>query len=261
MHKLPYYMTLAYPGDDGLTQRFKSYVETGYTNIQGINDMSVDFASFTGGFAGQTFQTVSLVKDESDTLTIQMYEITGSPVREFLETWVTGVRDPRSGIAHYHGRLYNAKMESLYAEINHTAEFIYTVLDPTARDIEFAAMFAHCFPTKVPKSHLNYESGSRDGVQMDVEFRTTKYESPAINHVGYWYNQASLVEYNYLKFTPNIVDAAASHAARPRTTSTIKGVRYTPNNITQNVLEMNEGGLYKDTSNTWTAPNTNPRDF
>jgi hypothetical protein len=63
-------------------------------------------------------------------------------------------------------------------------------------------MFAHCFPRRVPKSHLNYESGNRDNVQMDIEFATTKYESPAINDIGIWYTVNSKVKWNYLDFSP-----------------------------------------------------------
>ena len=60
------------------------------------------------------------------------------------------------------------------------------------------------FPTRVPKAHLNYEKGNRDNALLDVEFRTTKYESPAINNIGAWYIANSNVNYNYLDFDPNV---------------------------------------------------------
>ena len=91
-----------------------------------------------------------------------------------------------------------------YGEKNHTMEMFYVNLDPTAQMIEYVAMFAHMMPTRVPKSHLNYEKGNHDNAQLDLEFRTTKYESPAINDVGYWYITNSKVNYNYLDFDPNI---------------------------------------------------------
>lgn len=197
LHTAPYFMDKMYAEE---TKRFRSYIETGYTRIDGISDISVDFVEFEGGFNGDKFSAVSQAKDETDTLTISLYEQTGSPIREYIETWVTGVRDIRSGIAHYHGGLNVAP----YGEIHHTAEFIYINLDPTAQVIEYAAMFADAFPTKVPKSHLNFEQGNRDKVSMDLDFRVKKYESPAINQVGQYYLNASRIEYNYLKFNPNI---------------------------------------------------------
>ena len=200
VHKLPPFMNIMYPDK---STNFKTFIEAGYTRIDGIGDINVDFVDFEGGFNGQKFSNVSMAHDDTDTVTISCYEMSGSPLREYLDTWITGTRDIRSGVAHYHGGLDNG---IAYGERNHTCEFIYTAMDPTMRELEYSCMLAHCFPTKVSKSHLNYEKGTHEGVLLDMEFRTTKYESPAINNVGQWYNNASQVEYNYLDFDPNITE-------------------------------------------------------
>ena len=201
MHKPPLYMLHKY-GD--LTKRFKTYLETGYKAVDGIADIDVEFTSFEGGFNGQSFQTVQSARDNTESVTISVYELSGSPIREYLDTWVTGVRDIRSGIAHYHGAIEEGMP---YSERNHTAEFIYATYDPTGLTPEYCCMFAHCFPKNVPKSHLNYEAGNRSEVQMDIEFSTTKYESPAINDIGIWYTMNSKVRWNYLEFSPETPDA------------------------------------------------------
>ena len=200
LHKPPAFMLERYPD---MTRRFKTYLETAYTSLDGINDISVDFTDFEGGFAGQRYSTVMLARDETESVTIQVYELSGSPIREYLDTWVTGTRDPRSGIAHYHGVIADKGAE-YYSEKNHTAEMFYVNLDPTAINIEYCCMLAHMFPTRVPKAHLNYEKGNRDNALLDLEFRTTKYESPAINNIGAWYIANSNVNYNYLDFDPNV---------------------------------------------------------
>lgn len=200
LHKPPAFMLERYPD---MTRRFKTYLETGYTSIDGLSDISVDFTDFEGGFAGQRFSTVSLARDETESITIQVYELSGSPIREYLDTWVTGVRDPRSGIAHYHGVIAE-KGADYYSERNHTAEMFYVNMDPTAINIEYCCMFAHMFPTRVPKNHLNYEKGNRDNAQIDIELRCAKYESPAINNIGAWYIANSAVNYNYLDFDPRV---------------------------------------------------------
>lgn len=210
LYRPPYFMQVQYPEQ---TRRFKTLIETGFTRIDGIEDITVEFVDFEGGFAGQKFSNVSLARDDTDTLTITVYEQTGSPIREYIDTWITGVRDPRSGIAHYHNALVDHKDLVTYGEQAHTAEFIYLTLDPTGKDIEYACMFAHAFPTKVPKGHLNFEAGNRGNVQMDLEFRVTKYESPAINQVAKWYLELSQVNYNYLNFTPNITQNDVKNAA------------------------------------------------
>lgn len=209
LHKPPAFMLEKYPD---MTNRFKTYLETGYTNIDGIGDISVEFTDFEGGFAGQKFSTVSLSHDDTDTITIQVYELTGSPIREYLDTWVTGVRDPRSGIAHYHGVIAE-KGADYYSEKNHTAEMFYVNLDPTAQIIEYCCMFAHMFPTRVPKSHLNYSAGDRGNAQLDIEMRCEKFESPAINNIGAWYIENSKVMYNYLDFDPNVFEKGKGYSS------------------------------------------------
>ena len=210
LYTAPIFMDKQYPQE---TKNFRSLIETGYTRIDGIGDISVDFVDFEGGFNGDKFSNVSQARDDTDTLTITVYEQTGSPVREYLDTWVTGTRDIRSGIAHYHNALVDKANVVKYGEKYHTAEFIYMTMDPTGQEIEYACMFAHAFPTKVPKAHLNYEKGNRDNVQMDLEFRVKKYESPAINTVAQYYLAASQVEYNYLAFDPGITEAKVKAVA------------------------------------------------
>lgn len=208
LHKPPTFMNIKGTYEDETT-RFKQYLETGYTTVDGISDISVEFVDFEGGFNGQRFSNVSMARDDTDTITIAVYELAGSPVREYIDTWVTGVRDIRSGIAHYHGKIADGSIG--YKEGNHTAEMIYTNMDPTGLLCEYVCMFAHVFPTKVPKNHLNYEKGNRDNALLDLEFKVSKYESPAINSIGTWYLENSQVNYNYLDFDPTIGEQAVSN--------------------------------------------------
>ena len=211
-YKIPPFLNHIMPKE---SMRFKHLVESGFTRIDGIQDTNVETVDFEDGFGGQKFRNVSLASNDTDTITISIYEQSGSPIREYLDAWVTGMRDIRSGFAHYHGALdereiINDKGEKekqdgvLYGEKYHTGEFIYCTMDPTGRHIEYACMFAHAFPTKVPKSHLNYETRNRGNVLMDLEFAVQLYESPAINAIANYLVANSKVEYNYLKFTPNL---------------------------------------------------------
>lgn len=196
MHTVPEFMRRQF---EDMTLSFKSYVETGYKSVTGIGDVSADVITIEGGWAAQSFSNISKVMDDTDEITITLYEQSGSPVREFIETWMTGMRDPQSGVAHYHGAL-DADPNLEYGEKNHTCEFIYMDLDPTARYIEYACMFAHAFPTRISKSHLNYESGSRSEVQLDIPFKVTKYEGKYVNDLAYYYLGQQKLRYNYLDF-------------------------------------------------------------
>lgn len=203
VYQQPAFMDKFFPE---LTQRFKAYLETGFRSVNGIQDVQVEFTDYDGGYAGQKFSNVSYSHDDTDTVTISMYELAGSPIREFLSTWINGVRDQRSGVAHYHGHVedpaHTGNDYMAYGEENHTMELVYYTTDATARRVEYACLFAHCFPTKVPKDHLNYESGSHDAVDVEVEFRCTPYESRYINDLATFFMAADTIKYNYLDFNP-----------------------------------------------------------
>lgn len=213
MHRTPLFMEVAF---EDMTSNFKSLVETGAKSIGGVGDIGVEFTPIEGGFNNQSFQNISKTSDDSNQLSFTLYEQTGSPVREFLETWVTGVRDPRSGIAHYHGAVETPDHPAdgskyiPYGEKNHTAEFIYYSLDPTAHFLEYACMWAHCMPTTVPKDHYNYNSGDRDAPALNLTFNGTKYESRFINDIAINYIIKDQLEYNYLNFDPDFEGAGFS---------------------------------------------------
>lgn len=205
LHKSAIYMNALFPDK---TSNFKTIVETFTKSVDGIGDVEVEFTDYEGGFNADKFSSVQSSRDSTDTITISLYELQGSPIREYLDTWISGVRDPRSGVAHYHGLLDDEALctaEGIggYGDQYHTCEFVYVTHDPTAKKIEYSCLLANGFPTKVPKSHLNFESGNRDNVQIDLEFRVKKYESAAINDIAAWYTKTSVVKYNYLNFDPN----------------------------------------------------------
>lgn len=213
LYKPAPFMKLQYENE---TKRFKHLIETGYTSINGIQDTQVETVEFEGGFGGQKFRNVSLASNDTDTISITVYEQSGSPLREYLDAWVTGMRDLYSNIAHYHGAI---DAGTLYGEKNHTAEFVYVTMDPTGKNVEYAALLAHAFPLVVPKSHLNYESRNRANVPMEMQFAVQLYESPAINALANYLIAQSAVDYNYLNFTPN-PDAKRIQAANATKYST-----------------------------------------
>jgi hypothetical protein len=159
------------------TEAFKNYVEVGFKSFDGINDITMDTVDMEGGFAGNKITNPSNAKDDFDTFTLKIYEQLGSPVREFIDFWFTGIRDFKTGLAHYHGA------ELPYSVENHTASGIYIVTDPSglSSGLEYAAYISHIFPKKIPKSHLNFAAGSHDAVEMDLEFAGHKQEGPDIN--------------------------------------------------------------------------------
>ena len=75
---LPTFMEL---GNPNLTERFRNLTERGSNSFEGINDITVTTEEITGGFAGNSFKTVTNVKDDFDTFTMKLYELNGHPIR------------------------------------------------------------------------------------------------------------------------------------------------------------------------------------
>ena len=159
-------------------KKFKHILEYGNTSISGINDIDVNFVTLTGGYAGKSFDIPSYAQDNTNQFSVQCYEFSGSPIREVIHTWINGTTDLLTGLAHYNGDSI-PKLQS-----NQTAEFIYVATDNTGEAVEYACLFANCFPKAIKNEHFNYESGQHELVQYTIDFTCTKYESMQINKVA-----------------------------------------------------------------------------
>ena len=179
--RLPRFMELM---DSDMSKRFKHLVEFGFTRISGISDTTLDTEDITGGYTGAKFQVPSITKSDTEGVNISVYEFSGSPIRQYIDTWMTGISDPLTGHAHYHGMMSETCQ---FKASNHIMECIYVSTDPTGHEdgIEYACMFSNMMPKSVKKSHFEYESGSHPAVSVDLEFTATRYESPQINQVAY----------------------------------------------------------------------------
>lgn len=176
--KLPPFMMV---GNRKLTERFRNLTEKGHTSFSGIQDMSITTDDMVGGIAGNGFKLATNMKDDFDGFQMKVYELQGSPVREAIEYWLTGVRDPKSGYATYHGLVDT--IDGGYCAKNHTGELLYVVTDPSgsSKGIEYACLITNIMPTKVPRDHLNLNHGDHNLVQFDLDFTGEKYESAAIS--------------------------------------------------------------------------------
>jgi hypothetical protein len=192
--KMPTFMNKVLPNH---TKNFKHLVEYGFVGVDGIQNTTLNFEQVTGGYAGRQFDVATVAQDETNEITLKLYEFAGSPVREYMDMWISGISDPHTGIATYHGAIEAATDPVEYSQANHTMEAIYVQTDPTGRStgIEYACMFANMMPKQVKKDHFNYEAGTHSLVQVDLPFTAVKYESPQINSVA----KALIEKYSILR--------------------------------------------------------------
>lgn len=163
----------------GKLEKFKHIVEYGNTSVQGIADVTVNTESITGGYNGKSFEIPTMATDDSTQLSVNVYEFSGSPVREVIHSWINGTRDLLSGLSHYNGVEGIEKLQA-----NQTAEFIYVATDVTGMRPEYCCLWANCFPKGINNDPFNYNAGEHALVQTTIEFTGTKYESRQINEIG-----------------------------------------------------------------------------
>ena len=163
---------------------FKHILEYGNTAISGISDIQVETQTLQGGYTNKGFDIPVSVTDGTNRLTITVYEFSGSPVRSVLHTWINGTVDLMNGLSHYNGVTVEGSGTMDKIEANQTAEFIYVLTDNTGMNVEYACLFANCFPLNLNLDPFNYQSGQHEIVSTPVEFTATKYESIQINTVA-----------------------------------------------------------------------------
>lgn len=180
MIRPPHFVDMKMPDQ---MKKFKHILEYGNKGVSGNGDISVETDPFSGGYAGRSVDIPTIAKDDTNEITIKVYEFSGSPVREVLQFWINGVSDIQTGLATYGwDGTRSDKVGGLdITNANHTAEFIYVATDPSGRKVEYAALYANCFPKGVQLSHFNYEAGNHDLVELDVAFSCIRYMSPQIN--------------------------------------------------------------------------------
>lgn len=202
------------------TKKFKHLLEYANVGIGGISGLTADTTNLTVGYAGNSIEIPMNVKDDTNSITINVYETAGSLLRTYIDFWLSGIGDPYTGLSHYHGaRDIDAALVA--SQANQTMECLYVATDQTgeSNNIEYACLLTNMFPKQSNHDHFNYEAGNHDLVNMSLEFTATKYMSAQINELG----KAALQNYeilrNYLNFnseyTPqNITDFIGDNAIR-----------------------------------------------
>jgi hypothetical protein len=172
--KLPSWVEQEYPG-------FKNMTQKNFRAFSGLTDMELDVSAYQYGFAGNEYQVAANLQKQNTQFTLTHAEFSGSPIKNMYQLWVTGIRDPETGIATYpkqYGMDYAAK--------NHTGELMYIVTRPDAnntghKNIEFAAYYTNVLPTKLPLGHLNFELGTHEAQNLEIDFRGNLHLGPQVD--------------------------------------------------------------------------------
>lgn len=150
---------------------FKQYSQKNFKSFQGHSNLDLETEGVKNGFSQNETHYAKGLGAKPSEFTLKYQEHSGAPMTPTYNSWVSGIRDPKTNIATY------PKQYGLpYHSSNHTATLLYVVTRPDAdnasggQNIEFASLWTHVQPKRINLEHYNYDQGAHDFFDLDQPF-------------------------------------------------------------------------------------------
>jgi hypothetical protein len=176
--KLPGWVTQEYAN-------FANFTQKNFRSLGGIANLELAGISTNSGFTSNE-SIIAGLATKGQGFTLKHKEFSGSPVRNAYTHWLTGIRDPETGISRYPRDYKEHCNGGQYSAKYHTGELLYVQTRPDADNtdsniIEYAHYFSGVMPLVVPRDHHNFEAGSSDQVELEISFAGKSHQSAAID--------------------------------------------------------------------------------
>ena len=158
-----------YPDNYGsLITNYKHILEYEFRGLDGLENITSDVGSITNGIS--TLDLINKVEMQSNsTFSMRYFEKSGSVLTRTHELFLTGIKDPRTQVKHYHGLIQDKTLEAGYE--NEVFSFLYFVTDNTMTEIEKAYFIVSAQPTQAETAIYESEKGNIEFKEISVEFR------------------------------------------------------------------------------------------
>jgi hypothetical protein len=178
---------------------FENLTQKNFRGFDGLSDIELNTAGVTEGFTANEYHVAQNLGAKPNQFTLKALEYSGSPIRRAYQYWVSGIRDPRTGVSTYH-----ADGGPSYAAKNHTGELMYIVLRPDAGNredpsvIEFACYWTAVMPKRIALGHLNWAVATQNvPVEIDMPFSGVMHQGPAVDQKALKLYQGEKVPYYF----------------------------------------------------------------
>lgn len=184
--KLPAFMTTGIykPGTNVNThaQNLKAIIERCCKGFNGASSISINDAEQTDGNNGNKITHISGVRKEQSDISLELHEFAGLPLKNALETWLTGVFDIRSQHGNYLG---NLGIDGGWCLANHTMSMLVVQVDPSWTEIQEAAYYCNMVPSEVDFSFFQYTKGNSEIVEHGaVNFNCNEIRCEQVNEAA-----------------------------------------------------------------------------
>lgn len=178
---------------------FKALTQKNFKSFSGISNIELETEGVKGGFTGNETHYTKGIGNKSSEFTLKYQEHSGSPLTQTYNYWVTGIRDPKTGIA-----TYPAAHDLPYHSSNHTGTLLYVVTRPDADNfggldrgvIEHASLWTHVQPKRINLEHYNFEAGDHSFFELEQQFTGVFHFGPVVEQFAYNYIKSHT--YNFI---------------------------------------------------------------
>lgn len=206
---VPKFMTTGIYAKTNLHQQIrnlKSIIERASTSFNDSSEITANFDNQDDGAGRKMSHMTSVTKEQGD-ITIRLHEFAGLPVKNALESWLTGVFDINSQHGHYFG---NLGIPGGWCTSNHTMSMLVVQTDPSWTEIQDACYYYNMMPQNVPFDHWQWTKGESTIVQdADITFNCNQLRNPAVMYAAEKYMNARILSmvgtsvFNTRQFVPN----------------------------------------------------------
>lgn len=152
-----------------LQDGFVHIMEGEFRGLSGIPDITADAGTISNG-NNEMMIINNVTMDTSITVEMTFWERSGSLITNYLNYYLTGIKDPYSKAKTYHG-LVGSGVYSDPGPQYEVFTFLYYVTDNTMRKVEKAYLLANAQPTMAPNSQLyNSTRGTIEFQEINVSF-------------------------------------------------------------------------------------------
>lgn len=205
---VPKFMVTGYYENTNLHQQMrnlKSIIERASTSFSDSSEITANFDNQDDGAGRKMSHMTSVTKEQGD-ITIRLHEFAGLPVKNALESWLTGVFDINSQHGHYFG---NLGIPGGWCTSNHTMSMLVVQTDPSWTEIQDACYYYNMMPQNVPFDHWQWTKGESTIVQdADITFNCNQIRNPAVMYAAEKYMNARILSmvgtsvFNTRQFVP-----------------------------------------------------------
>lgn len=158
-------------------KNLKAIIERACIGFSGANQMTAD-GTGTMSDGNTQLQFITNVSKRTTSIQLTLHEFAGLPVKNAIETWLTGIVDPLSRHGSYHG---NLGIPGGWCLQNHTMSLLVVHVDPSWTEIMDAAYYNNMMPTEVPNDVQTYSKQSVELIgDANVNFICNEHRSPAV---------------------------------------------------------------------------------